>query len=209
MAHHGYPQDVKVNMTDDTPTLSRDEATVPLLAGEKGLPLSEPQGSRRRCPFSQRTAEQRAQCKARVKSFIRRLLAAALLVWIGLSFFGRQNKVDDEWFDDYEDNSVQDAPAPWSRPLSPLRQLAQVFNPLGDMTSDSCTSDLVPWDGPSYVETLAQDIRVNFGKGHVLSTVAVRTGDVAQPILFIHADVTKTRKEEEGPGDGEGIEDNE
>lgn len=75
MADHGYPQDVKVNMThDDDPPPFSDEAAVPLLAGEKNQGLSDPDLPRGRCPFRGRfrrgncTSEQRAQRNHRFPS---------------------------------------------------------------------------------------------------------------------------------------------
>ncbi|KAF9944821.1 hypothetical protein BGZ65_011542, partial [Modicella reniformis] len=201
MADLEYPRDVKVTMTSD-------EAAVPLLASKEKSEATLPRGP---CPFQgfrrgPCTSEQRAQVKARVKKFFLRLFAALLIVWAYFALFGTQDNNDDDddgWslLDLSEETTIRGAPSSWSR-LSSLDQAAQVFNHVQDMMACKCFGDMVPWDGPSTLETSHSNIRVNFGEGFILSNVFVRTGDVESPTLFIHANVTRTRQDDDDGDDG-------
>ncbi|KAF9346796.1 hypothetical protein BGX26_001694 [Mortierella sp. AD094] len=201
MADHGYPQDVKVNITEDDdnsapPPFTENELAQPLLAAEKGQAPTDqaPAEPRSRCPFRDRF--RRSGCnsekrKNKSRKFFRRLFAAIALFWVYTTFFSDDYNEDGWTVVPYESNDVpKDFTPTWRNPVSPIYQSLDVLS-LKDMSSDKCTDDLVPWEGASLIETDLQTIRIGFDKGNIVSNVTVRSGNVVIPTILIRANVTK------------------
>ncbi|KAG0084303.1 hypothetical protein BGZ93_001303 [Podila epicladia] len=60
----------------------------------------------------------------------------------------------------------------------------------GGHHDDHCRKDLVPWDGPSKIEAATSNLEVRFGKGNLVTSVQVLTGDVSKPTVIISANVS-------------------
>ncbi|KAF9346797.1 hypothetical protein BGX26_001695, partial [Mortierella sp. AD094] len=192
MADHGYPEDVKVNVTEDNdnsppPPFTENELAQPLLATEKG------QASTDQAPAEPHSlCEKRAKYRKALKIF-RVVYAVFLLLWLvrlaNLAFFSDDG---DTWvitpYPNYD--LPKDFTPTWSNPVLQLYRSLDVFN-LKDMFSDKCTDDLVPWEGPSSIETNLQTIRLGFDEGNIVSNVTVRSGNVKIPTILIRASVTK------------------
>ncbi|KAF9113523.1 hypothetical protein BGX27_001400 [Mortierella sp. AM989] len=228
MADHGYPQDVKVNMTEDDsnsapPPFSENELVEPLLANQEKSqepdqnPVLDPAEPRSRCSFRDRfrrgrrcNSEQRAQCKNKARKVFRRFFAAIMLVWFYLAFISDDYDEEDWSIVPYPGNDLaQDFTPTWQSPVPPMHQPLDVFyNPAKDFASDDCSDNLVPWDGPSTIKTNLQTIRLGFGKGNMASNVIVRSGDVKSPTIRIRANVTKVGDNDDDDDDDDDGDDN-
>ncbi|KAG0011477.1 hypothetical protein BGZ80_000663, partial [Entomortierella chlamydospora] len=212
MADHGFPKDVKVNITEDDrndapPPFTENELTQPLLAAEKDQAPTDkvPAEPRSFCPFRNRfrrggcNSERRAKCRNKARKIFRRLFAAIALFWVYLTFFSDNNYEDDWGFEPYDNDDLPREFTPtWRNPVSPFHRSFDAFD-FNDVSSGKCTDDLVPWDGPSFIETNLRTIRLGFGRGHIESNVTVRSGDVEVPTILIRANVTKV--DDEGDDD--------
>ncbi|KAI9241225.1 MAG: hypothetical protein BYD32DRAFT_484246 [Podila humilis] len=74
---------------------------------------------------------------------------------------------------------------------------------LGGHHDDQCRKNLVPWNGPSKIVTSASNLEVKFGKGNLVTTVQVLTGDVSQPTVIIRANVSTPYGHHPGDNDND------
>ncbi|KAG0216693.1 hypothetical protein BGX33_012286 [Mortierella sp. NVP41] len=225
MDEPGYPQDHKdpsvfVDMTTDNdshddsysapppPFSDHDsEDAVPLLADEKksqDQPIITPTTpeEERSCRGRRCSPEQRARCKAKAKKFFRRLFAGVLLLWAYCTFFGSDYDYDNNYRFDIDDSDyvLVDDGSPSLMPLSAHRQSNLSPKEQADlvfaMSEDECMKNLVPWTGPSTIDTDVRNIKLSVGKGNIFTNVVVRTSAfVDTPTFRLHANVTKNLPE--------------
>ncbi|KAG0012913.1 hypothetical protein BGZ82_002371, partial [Podila clonocystis] len=68
----------------------------------------------------------------------------------------------------------------------------------GGHHDDHCRKNLVPWNGPSQIEAATSNLEVRFGKGNLVTSVQVLTGDVSEPTVIIRANVSAPHHDPDG-----------
>ncbi|KAG0342227.1 hypothetical protein BG000_006146 [Podila horticola] len=73
----------------------------------------------------------------------------------------------------------------------------------GGHHDDHCSKTLVPWDGPSQIEAATSNLEIKFGKGNLVTSVQVLTGEVSEPTVLIRANVSAPHQHDPDGDDGD------
>ncbi|KAF9393007.1 hypothetical protein CPC16_002798 [Podila verticillata] len=171
----------------------------------KGAPLPDanPCATRRRCfverlraRFGRRQCsdEQREKRRAKARKFRKffRIFFGLLFVTWLFGGFECDERENDGWI-------MVDNEAPSLLDYSDMKALATY-----DEFFNSDCEDLVPWRKTVIVDAETRHLNIGFGKGNMVSDLAIRTGDVDSPVLFLRANVTQTRRRhDDGDDDGD------